>query len=48
MGSWLWRRAMSRVVGDWVARGDWSRGDAERVIRLVASENARRVYGLPG
>jgi predicted TIM-barrel fold metal-dependent hydrolase len=48
LGSWLWRRAMSRVVGDWVARGDWSRGDAERVIRLVASENARRVYGLPG
>jgi predicted TIM-barrel fold metal-dependent hydrolase len=47
LGSWLWRRAMSRVVGDWVARGDWSRSDAERVIRLVASENARRVYGLP-
>ena len=47
LGSWLWRRAMSRVVGDWVARGDWSRGDAERVIRQVASENARRVYRLP-
>ena len=47
LGSWLWRRAMSRVVGDWVARGDWSRTDAERVIRLVASENARRVYRLP-
>jgi len=48
LGSWLWRRAMSRVVGDWVARGDWSRADADRVIRLVASENARRVYRLPG
>jgi len=48
LGSWLWRRAMSRVVGDWVARGDWSRADAERVIRLIASENARRVYRLPG
>ena len=47
LGSWLWRRAMSRVVGDWVARGDWSRDDAERVIRLVAAENARRVYRLP-
>jgi uncharacterized protein len=47
LGSWLWRRAMSRVVGDWVVRGDWSRGDAERVIRLIASENARRVYRLP-
>lgn len=47
LGSWLWRRAMSRVLGDWVVRGDWSRGDAERVIRLVAAENARRVYRLP-
>lgn len=47
LGSWLWRRAMSRVVGDWVVRGDWSRGDAERVVRLVAAENARRVYRLP-
>jgi predicted TIM-barrel fold metal-dependent hydrolase len=47
LGSWLFRRAMSRVLGDWVVRGDWSRADAERVIDLVASENARRVYGLP-
>lgn len=46
LGSWLWRRAMSRVVGDWVVRGDWSRADGERAIRLVASENARRVYKL--
>ena len=48
LGSWLWRRAMSRIVGDWVVRGDWSRADAERVIRLIGSENARRVYRLPG
>ena len=47
LGSWQFRRAMSRVLGDWVARGDWSRADAERVIRLVAAENARRVYRLP-
>jgi uncharacterized protein len=44
LGSWLFRRAMSRVLGDWVARGDWSRGDAERVVRLVGADNARRVY----
>ena len=48
LGSWLWRRAMARVVGDWVARGDWSADDAERAIRLAAGGNARRVYGLPG
>ncbi len=47
LGSWLFHRAMSRVLGDWVARGDWSRDDAERVARLVGAENARRVYRVP-
>ena len=47
LGSWLFRRGMARVLGAWVARDDWSLADAERVIRLVCAENARRVYGLP-
>jgi predicted TIM-barrel fold metal-dependent hydrolase len=47
VGSLLFRRGMSRVVGEWVARGDWSLADAERVVRRIAGENARRVYGLP-
>jgi predicted TIM-barrel fold metal-dependent hydrolase len=47
LGSWLWRRAMSRVLGAWVVAGDWSIADAERVVDLVAAGNARRVYGLP-
>ena len=47
LGSWLFRRAMSRVLGDWVARGDWSRDDAERAARLVGADNARRVYRVP-
>jgi len=46
LGSWLFRRAMSRVLGAWVAAGDWSLADAERVVDLVGSANARRVYGL--
>jgi len=46
LGSWLFRRAMSRVLGAWVASGDWSLADAERVVELVGSDNARRVYGL--
>jgi predicted TIM-barrel fold metal-dependent hydrolase len=46
LGSWLFRRGMARVLGSWVDRGDWSPADAERVIRLVAGENARRVYRL--
>jgi predicted TIM-barrel fold metal-dependent hydrolase len=46
LGSWLFRRAMARVIGGWVASGDWTLPDAERTIRLIAAENARRVYGL--
>ena len=46
VASWLFRRAMSRVLGAWVAAGDWSLTDAERVVELVGSGNARRVYGL--
>jgi uncharacterized protein len=46
LGSWLFRRSMSRVIGSWVARDDWSFADAKGVIRLVCAENARRVYRL--
>ncbi|MCZ2850298.1 amidohydrolase family protein [Modestobacter sp. VKM Ac-2978] len=46
LGSLLWRRGISRVVGQWVQDGDWSQGDAERVLRLIAHENAERVYRL--
>jgi predicted TIM-barrel fold metal-dependent hydrolase len=46
LGSVLFRRAMSRVLGRWVVDGDWSLADAERVARLVGAQNARRVYGL--
>lgn len=46
LGAVLWRRGVTSVIGDWVASGDWSQADAERVLRLVASENAERVYSL--
>jgi len=46
LGSWLFRRGLARVLGDWVARDDWSLSDAERVVGLVAGGNARRVYHL--
>jgi predicted TIM-barrel fold metal-dependent hydrolase len=46
LGALLWRRGMSRVVGRWVQDGEWSRGDAERVLRLIGHENARRIYRL--
>ncbi len=44
LGSWLFRRGLSRVLGRWVAGGDWSRDDAARAIWLMASQNAHRVY----
>lgn len=46
LGSWLFRRGLSRVIGGWVMAGDWSIADAERVIGLIASGNATRVYGI--
>lgn len=47
LGSWLFRRGLARVLGGWVISGDWTERDAEHAIRLIASGNARRVYGLP-
>jgi predicted TIM-barrel fold metal-dependent hydrolase len=38
--------ALARVLGGWVADGAWALGDAQRVAEMIASGNARRVYGL--
>jgi hypothetical protein len=46
LGALLWRRGISRVVGQWVQGGEWARPDAERVLHLIGHENARRVYRL--
>ncbi|MEU0455542.1 hypothetical protein ABZ322_21525, partial [Streptomyces sp. NPDC006129] len=42
----LFREALGRVLGTWVAEGAWSLTDAQRVAGMLASGNARRVYGL--
>jgi len=47
LGSVLFRRALGSFLDDGIANGDWSAADGERVARLVADANARRVYGLP-
>ncbi len=44
LGATLWRRAMTRVLGEWVDDGDWSESQARRVVAMVANENARAVY----
>ncbi|MEV0163133.1 hypothetical protein B0I32_10462 [Nonomuraea fuscirosea] len=46
LGALLWRRAMARVLGGFVADGEWSLAQALRVAGMVGAGNARRVYGL--
>ncbi|MEV4440632.1 amidohydrolase family protein [Streptomyces sp. NPDC049577] len=46
VGAELFRRALARLLTEWVAEGAWSAGDARRVAALVAADNSRRVYGL--
>jgi predicted TIM-barrel fold metal-dependent hydrolase len=45
LGSWLFRRGLSRVVGSLVVAGDWSIADAEHVIARIGHANAADVYG---
>ncbi|MFF5281029.1 amidohydrolase [Streptomyces sp. 62] len=42
------RSALTRVLGEWVMDGAWSRTDAQRVAEMIAADNARRVYRLAG
>ncbi|KIE24581.1 amidohydrolase [Streptomyces sp. MUSC 125] len=46
VGARLFREALGRVLGTWAAEGAWSLEDAQRVARMIAADNARRVYGL--
>ncbi len=46
VGARLFREALGRVLGAWVAEGAWAPADAERVAGLLAEGNAQRVYGL--
>ncbi|MER5932289.1 amidohydrolase family protein [Streptomyces sp. NPDC002054] len=46
VGARVFREALGRVLGGWVADGAWSLRDAERVAGMLAAGNARRVYRL--
>ncbi|WP_411106146.1 amidohydrolase family protein [Streptomyces sp. cmx-4-9] len=46
VGALVFREALGRVLGGWVADGAWSWRDADRVAGLLAAGNARRVYRL--
>lgn len=43
----LFRRALSAVLAEGVATGDWTDADATRVAGLIGAGNARRAYRLP-
>jgi predicted TIM-barrel fold metal-dependent hydrolase len=45
-GAILFRRALSRVLGEWLADDAITTQDAERVASLICADNARRVYRL--
>lgn len=46
LGARLWRDGMLRVLGGFVDAGEWSEADVIRVVDLIASGNARRIYAL--
>lgn len=46
LATFLFKRALGTVLREAVDAGDWSRQDAERIVRLIGWENARRVYRL--
>lgn len=46
LGAQLFRRALSSFLEDGIADDEWTEADAERVTRMIATENAERVYGL--
>ncbi|MFJ6795921.1 amidohydrolase family protein [Streptomyces sp. NPDC091268] len=48
VGALVFREALGRVLGGWVADGAWSWPDAGRVAAMIAAGNARRVYRLDG
>ena len=46
LGCHLFRRALKRCLDRWLADDMMSLADAEEIIRLVATGNARRIYPL--
>lgn len=47
LGARLWRTAVARVLGRYVADGDWSLGEAKRVASMIGTDNAAALYALP-
>ena len=46
LGALLYRKALAAHLDRWIADGMCNTHEAERIVRLIASENARRIYPL--
>jgi uncharacterized protein len=46
LGAVVFRRALARVIGDWLRDGALTAADAGRAAAMIGAGNARRVYGL--
>jgi predicted TIM-barrel fold metal-dependent hydrolase len=46
LGAHVFRRDLALVTGQFVADGAWSAADAARIVQLIGSGNAARVYRL--
>ncbi|HSZ39217.1 MAG TPA: amidohydrolase family protein [Trebonia sp.] len=48
LGALLFRQGLSRFLSERLADDDITYDDAERITGLIATDNASRVYGIPG
>lgn len=48
LGAVLFRRALARTLDRWIADDLCGADDAEEIVRLIAGENARRIYPIGG
>jgi len=46
LGTRLFRNGLHEVLGEWVAKGEWSLADAKHVSNAIGFENARVAYSL--
>ncbi|MGE0117568.1 MAG: amidohydrolase family protein [Dongiaceae bacterium] len=46
LGALLYRKALAAHLDRWIADGMCNTREAERIVRLIASENTRRIYPL--
>jgi hypothetical protein len=46
LGALRFRTSLRRTLDHWVADDEFPPEETERILRLVASENARRIYPL--